>query len=425
VDSVNQKILILSGVRGDTRRYHTLHLYQQLRLAGVDRMLSHTTDPRLPTLVSQAEVMVLHRVTYDSYIATLIQSVHARGGLVLLDTDDLIYDPQAFQWIDSPDFQDPVRAKLYLDDMHRYRQTLDRCDGVLASTDFLAGHVRALGKPCWVHRNAANLELVQQSEQARRQRRPADGKIVIGYASGTPTHCRDFKLVADVLQNMLETDPNIEIRIIGYLDLDRSWKRFRDRVKRFDPVPWRFLPLWLAQLDINLAPLALDNPFSQSKSEIKYMEAARVGIPTLASRTDAFAAAIRSGENGLLAASPEEWQAQLNRLVDPNLRQSLGQAANLDTRLKYFPQVRARQAVELLNEVSASLERSFQWQANFNETADLEELGWNPELERHPTLAEMGLYTLRHRGASTLTQQVWIYFRRWLARFIPYGEAKK
>jgi hypothetical protein len=39
-----QSILILSGARGDTRRYRTFHLYEQTRLAGLECQLSHVTD---------------------------------------------------------------------------------------------------------------------------------------------------------------------------------------------------------------------------------------------------------------------------------------------------------------------------------------------------------------------------------------------
>jgi len=415
------RVLILSGVRGDTRRYRTLHLYQQLRLAGVEGALSHTTDPHLRSLAEEAAVMVLHRVTYDPYVAGLIQFVRSRGGLVLADIDDLIFDPAAFQWIDSPDFQDPLRAALYQEDMRRHRQTIEACDAVLASTPYLAQAAASLGKPCRVHRNAANLELAAVSAQACRSRRPADGKVVIGYASGTPTHNRDFDLAAPILQAMLRAHPELELRIIGYLDLNKAWNSFGDQLRRYPPVPWQALPFWLAQLNINLAPLALDNPFSQSKSEIKYVEAALVGVPTLASRSEAFSAAIRPGENGLLADGPGEWQSQLERLMAPDLRQSLGQAACLDAQTNYSPQARAVQAVDLLNEISESMRRPFHWQAHFDSQADPRQLWWNPELERHPTLVEMGLYTLRHRGAGTLAKQAWIYFRRGLARFVPYG----
>ncbi len=420
MDDSRPSILILSGVRGDTRRYRTLHLHQQLRLAGVDSVLSHITDPRLPELARRAAVAVLHRVGFDPYFASIIKSVHAHQGLALVDTDDLVFDPQAFQWIDSPDFQDPVRASLYQADMRRYRQTLEACDGIIASTAYLARITARFGKLCQVHRNAASLELVRRSEQARLARRPPDGKFIIGYASGTPTHNRDFNLVSPPLQSFLRDHPQAELRIIGFLELDRTWDRYSDRLRRYPALPWRSLPAWLAQLDLNLAPLALDNPFSQSKSEIKYMEAAFVGVPTLASPTEAFQTAIRPGENGLLAAGPDEWRSQLEKLASPDLRQAIGQAACADAQRNYLPQVRARQAVDLLNQFSAELGRPYRWQAQLDPQADLTRLWWNEALDRHPTLLEMGLYTLRRRGAGALAQQVWILFRRRLVRFIPY-----
>src|SRR5204863_5326912 len=100
------------------------------------------------------------------------------------------------------------------------------------------------------------------------------------------------------------------------------------------------LPQLIAQIDINLAPLELDNPFCQAKSEIKYTEAALVGVPTVASPTDAFAYAITHGENGLLAATVDEWQAALSQLIEqPEARQQLGAVARQRVYQEYVPQV--------------------------------------------------------------------------------------
>jgi hypothetical protein len=65
-------------------------------------------------------------------------------------------------------------------------------------------------------------------------------------------------------------------------------------------------------LDINLAPLVMDNPFAQSKSEIKYMEAALVRAPTIASPTDAYRFAIRPGEN-VPTAPAGSWKSNWSR----------------------------------------------------------------------------------------------------------------
>ena len=111
-----------------------------------------------------------------------------------------------------------------------------------------------------------------------------------------------------------------------------------------DPLrPWRELPTWLAELDLNLAPLEANNPFSLSKSEIKWLEAALVSVPTIASRTPAFEAAIHPGENGWLAGSLEEWRAALGQALDPDLRSLCAERAYDDVWREYRPEVRAYQ----------------------------------------------------------------------------------
>ena len=57
--------LILSGVRGDTRRYRTVHPYEQLCILGVDVQLSHISDPNLRKKASEADVVLIHRSPWD------------------------------------------------------------------------------------------------------------------------------------------------------------------------------------------------------------------------------------------------------------------------------------------------------------------------------------------------------------------------
>lgn len=413
-------ILIITGAKGDTRRYRVFHLYQQLRLAGGEVFAFHISDARAISQAEKCRVLVLHRVPYDSIVARLIDSVRRRAGLVLVDHDDLIFDPAAFQWIDSPDFQDPIRAQLYQKEMKRQKQTVLLSDGVVTSTDYLAEVVRKTGKPAWVHRNAANLEMIENSTRALMQKRQLDGKYVIGYASGTPTHNRDFAMIAPGLMETLKAFPEAELWIIGHLDLTPDWQPFENRVRSFKSVPWRELPFWLTQIDVNLAPLVLDNPFSQSKSEIKFMEAALVSVPTIASPTDAFAFAIRPSENGLLARTAGDWQAALAALADPARRAALGAVARNDALTLYTPQCRAQQAVELLNQIAAHFGRADQWQFSTIPSEPLERYNWPVAWENAPSLAKMGLYSLQSRGVLTLLKQLWITLRRIAARWVPY-----
>ena len=423
-------VTVLSGVRGDTRRYRTLHLYEQLCLTGVDCQCLHLMDPRLWEKLKSVQVVLLHRVAYDGFVTRLLNRLYAQNALVVMDTDDFLYDMEVMQWIDSPDFQDPIRARSYYQELMRHRKTLDRCDAVMVSTGALAKTMEQFGKPVWIHRNAFSLEMLARAEAAR-ARKPSDaGKVIIGYASGTPTHNRDFELVKPALQAVMRRDPRVVLRLVGPLDPGAGWEGLENRIERLKLVPWRKLPGILAGFDINLAPLVMDNPFAQSKSEIKYMEAAMVETPTIASATDAFRFAIRDGQTGLLVDTPEGWESAVERLTqDASLRVEMGQRAYQAVIEEYHPVTRATQLVQTLDEMSQKLRGQPFWQEDKPDASAIAERArsmsrgkrWLPRrYEKDPSNLELGLYSLRHRGLKTLARQVWIYFRRLVAPIFPF-----
>lgn len=422
-----RKLLVVSGVRGDTRRYRAFHLYQQLRLCGAEVILSDITNPAVLGFAADCILLVLHRTPWDATVHRLVEQVRANGGVVLYDTDDLVFDPAAFDWIDSPDFADPIRARLYREQLAGQRRTLEATDGALVSTTYLAKVVRRLGKPAWVHRNAFSLEMAELSEQACTRRQPVQPLLWVGYASGTLTHNRDFALIRPALEALLGRCPQAGLTLIGALDDGGNWGVLAGRVQRIPLVPWRKLPAVLAALAINLAPLVVDNPFAQSKSEIKYVEAALVGVPTVASPTAAFREAIRPGQNGDLAGSPAEWEQILVNLVENPARcYELGKAARADALARYSPQVRASELRRLLAEIASHLGRP-----------ELESLAGSPgeaiasppdprayfipsHHEQHPTRIEQGLYLLRQGELRRLMGMIWVQIRRLLAPVWPF-----
>ncbi len=173
-----------------------------------------------------------------------------------------------------------------------------------------------------------------------------------------------------------------------------------------------------------------NNSFSQSKSEIKFIEAALVKVPTIASPTQAFCSAIETGKNGFLAQSETEWEYILDTLIEnPGLREEIGDNAFNDVMQKYAPWIRAHEIVKTLNQIldtinspvdrlilplsSKPLEKDFA--AYFLDTI----------IEKHPTLFERGLYSLKSRGIFTLMGEIWVYFRRLLSPVFPFPKDNK
>ena len=70
----------------------------------------------------------------------------------------------------------------------------------------------------------------------------------------------------------------------------------------------------ISEVDINIAPIK-DNIFNEAKSENKWLEAALLKIPTIASNFGAFKKIINNGETGLLCTTNEEWYKALKDLI--------------------------------------------------------------------------------------------------------------
>jgi glycosyltransferase involved in cell wall biosynthesis len=213
-----------------------------------------------------------------------------------------------------------------------YRQVLERCDFVTCTTEFLADIVRRLGKPCFVVPNTINKAQYALAEAIRRESGNRGEKIKIGYFSGTSTHDRDFLEASGALLEILKRYRDTELHIVGSVRLPRELMKSSGKVLQNPLMPYLELLKYLSKMDINIAPLEQGTPFNEGKSELKIFEAALVGVPTVASRTDSYSKCVADGENGFLAGSREEWLQRLCSLIeDKELRTGMGLKAR-----KYF-----------------------------------------------------------------------------------------
>jgi glycosyltransferase involved in cell wall biosynthesis len=423
-------ILILSGVRGDTRRYRSVHLAEQAVLAGMQVTLAHAWQNGLPSLVKRNyfDIAVFQRVEMDRFIHSLVSVLRARGTLILYDTDDLVFDQDAFKYIDSPDFSDPLRARLYIKAMNRQKEMLLASDAILVSTDYLVKQVRRLDKAVWVHTNAFSLEMLALSEAALEEKTSTPGRIVVGYASGTRTHDRDLAVALPAIRGIMEQYPRVELWLVGEVDPGVGWERFGQRVRRIPKVDWRDLPGYLAQFDINLAPLVAGNPFAESKSAIKYMEAALVKCPTVASACGEFRIAIRDGENGFLAFGEQDWKGKLTRLVeDAGLRREMGSRAYQEVMEKDHPLVRSEELREILNSLSMELHGSLLFEdstSNQQKVNVVDQADTRGNWDKVPGDIQRGWVTLWRRGPVEVLGGVWLGIRRCLAPIFPFRQRK-
>lgn len=160
--------------------------------------------------------------------------------------------------------------------------------------------------------------------------KPKTGETVIGYQAAS-NHGRDFREAWPSIERLLRREPSAYFASLGTSYVDSTTETVAAKMRH---VPWierdwdRYYRS-VASFDVGIAPLS-DNRFNSSKSHVKALEYAAVGIPTVASRMLPYVDFIQDGQTGFLIppGSDHLWHKRLRELAnEPILRQSMGDAA--------------------------------------------------------------------------------------------------
>ena len=322
-------------------RYRILRYIEVAREAGRKADWTTVADLSGPLEVLDSyDVMIIWRAAWNDDVARAVAYMRARARLVIFDVDDLMVEPD----FANTRLIDGIRSQgLTEGGVRRHyaavRQTMLAADFCFAATERLAFHMRAAGKSCHVLPNGFDQAAHDTSREAARLWRTSrpDNRVRIGYAGGSKTHQKDLAIAIGAVAQVLRDFPNS--LLVLFFEPD-SGLRLVD-IEEFpalagleDRIEWRplqtleALPFEMARFDINLAPLELGNPYCESKSELKFFEAALVETPTIATPTGPFRAAIEHGKTGFLAVGHEDWLSYLRMLANrPELRARVGRQA--------------------------------------------------------------------------------------------------
>lgn len=307
-----------------TFRYRVYNMIQALAAANSPISASYFSLEDLAHedhIVESCDALVICRAKYSHAINRLVAKAKARGRKVFFDVDDFIFDTRYAHLIVNTLDQDlahPHVWDFWYGYIGRIGGTLLLCDHAIVTNAFLADRVRAFNDmPVSVIPNFLNLEQVTRSDAIYEQKTAAgfarDGKIHLGYFSGTPTHNRDFGLICDALAQLMGDDPRLMLRVAGYLPVPEALRKLGDRVEVHAFRDYVNLQTLIGSTEINLIPLQ-DNVFTACKSELKYFEAAATGTVSIATPTGMLRESIRDGVNGYLAGT-FDWADKIYRAV--------------------------------------------------------------------------------------------------------------
>lgn len=344
-------------------QYRVVRMANACRAVGVEVTVVNLEDaPLCMAEISKANVVVIWRVAWCPSISDVIAQARGNGAILVFDVDDLMIDPnlasvEVIDGIRSQGFDEPGVRQMF----GSVRQTLSHCDYCTVTTEELAYHARSTGTPTFVIPNGYDEAMFSASRVAARRKRTesTDGYIRIGYAGGSRTHQKDFGQCSQAIASLLRSRPHVRLVLFRVEETGQplvDLYEFPELSDVSDQVEWRplvplsRLPEEIARFDVNLAPLEVGNPFCEAKSELKFFEAALAGVCTVASPTAPFRRVIDPGVTGFLAATGDEWQSVLTRLVDDApYRRKVAEAAINACLWPFGPDRRTEKLSSLLN----------------------------------------------------------------------------
>ncbi len=272
--------------------------------------------------------VIFYRVPAAESVLRCIARAKALRLTTYWEVDDLIFDPNAYMANSSLKAVAATIQQAVLTGVPAYRAAMIACDEGIASTQTLAQAMRDAGvAKVHIVENALDAETVTKAKAAITLKGKPDDFLRIVYGSGTNTHDEDFLEAADAIGACLQAYPHVKLRIIGELNLPKQLARFGKRIERFSATSYpKYLQL-MAACDIAIAPLE-PTLFNDAKSNIKFIEAAVVGLPSVCSSRAEFVGIVEHGRNGMLADNRQSWFASLEALiVNKELRSGIAASA--------------------------------------------------------------------------------------------------
>lgn len=316
-NKLKKKILFLHDQTTFSFRYRVEHHQEQLWHMGIESEIINIKNIADINITEYSNV-IIYRCEYSPQLKTLIVSAQNYNICVYYDIDDYIFNYDDIQYLDF--IKEDAYSAFEAHSKSIYA-CMEICSAYITSTNMLAEKIRKTfpGKLVKVNRNVASLEMQYISNTTKK--RASDKKIVLGYFSGSHSHDRDFAIISNILAQLLKKYDNLYLQITGNLKLPVELEPYQQQIITLPFVPWRDLPQIIANVDINLMPLE-DTDFHFCKSENKWMEAALVKVPTVASYNMELTQIMNNGVNAYLCKSKNEWENALEFLITNESKRS-------------------------------------------------------------------------------------------------------
>lgn len=262
-----------------------------------------------------------------------IKKCQKNGQRVFYEVDDFVHGVHKIEGHTN-------QKQFHKKKIRKMVECMKACDGMIVSTDFLAEQYKKYNSN--IHVCKVGIDTARYEVEF-----PQRSNLVIGWGGGTGHHLAVGPWL-EVVSQLLSENPTVAFASIGTRYASALGARHPGQTL---DIPWTSIenyPYALSNIDIIIAPTH-DSKYYKAKSDLRWLEASAVGIPTVASPT--VYKEIEEEVTGLLAETPDLAYEHLEKLIDdPALRKDIGKQAQSYVKKHRDIRVAAKQWENILND---------------------------------------------------------------------------
>ena len=354
---VIKDVLYISGLNPDIVPYYSMfHIYnqiEQLNAGNLDSVILYYLNIE-PIIVRDFRIIIFYRCPWTEKVGEAINLAKSLKKKILFDIDDLVFDQKYTDLIPYVQTLSESEKIIYVNKFTLIGKTLHFCEGAITTTEFLCKELKNYINSVFINPYVVSEKMFNLSHLALEEKSKIknSSEIIIGYFSSDITSNSDIEMIIPVLINILREFKNVKLFLMGEFELPYDLKEFSSKIIKKPIFTWEKLPEIISSVDINIVPIN-ENIFNEAKSENKWVEAALVKVPTVASNFGVYKQIIDHGETGLLCTSNEDWYKELKIIItNEKLRKTIAENAFEVCKQKYNTLETSNRLVNHINSVA-------------------------------------------------------------------------